>query len=118
MDTREKIIRIDQVTPGEWIGVAGLFDPLTAIQAERIAAIAAREPKRKLLAIVAPGSGTLLPAEARAALMAGLREVSGVVVAEPGVIRARGIDVEEDAEGEARRSQEFVEFVLARQRSK
>jgi hypothetical protein len=118
MDTREKIVTVDEITGEKWVGIAGLFDPLTVEQAERIAAAAARMPDRKLLVVVTPGNGTLLSAEARAALVAGLREVQAVVIAELDAVRARGIELEEDTEGEARRSNEFVEFVRARQRSK
>jgi hypothetical protein len=118
MDTRKKIVTVDEITGEGWVGIAGLFDPLTVEQAERIAALVSRVPDRKLLAVITPASGTLLSAEARAALVAGLREVRAVVIAEPDTVRARGIEINEDQEGEARRSSEFVEFVLARQRSK
>ena len=118
MDTREKIVSIEGITGKDWVAVAGLFDPLTLKQAERVAAIASRNSDRRLLVVVVPGKDTLLPADARAALIAGLRDVIAVVIAEPDAVRARGIQVEEDAKGEARRSEEFVEFVLERQRSK
>ncbi|HLH03281.1 MAG TPA: hypothetical protein VKX25_10955 [Bryobacteraceae bacterium] len=118
MDTREKIVSVEEISGEGWLAVAGLFDPLTLEQAERVATIAGRQPERRLLAVVEPGNGTLLSAEARAALVAGLREVSAVVIAEPDAIRAHGIEVEEDLPGEKQRSEQFVQFVLARQRAR
>jgi hypothetical protein len=119
MDTRQKIITLEQVLRGDnWVAAAGTFDPLTLEQAERLAALAGREPGRKLLAVVEPGNRTLLSAEARAALVAGLRVVDAVVVATAQQVRARGLAIEEDPAGEQRRSSNFVEFVLARQRAK
>jgi hypothetical protein len=117
MDTREKIVSVEKINGKDWIGVAGLFDPVTLEQAERIAAVATRHPGSRLLAVVLPANGTLLSSEARAALVAGLSAVQAVVIAEPEAIRARGIEVEEDFAAEERRSKEFVQFVLARQRA-
>jgi hypothetical protein len=119
MDTREKIATVDSVMRfaknGKWLAVAGRFDPLTLVQAQRIAAIS--QPDRKLLAVVLPAADTLLPAEARAALVAGLREVDAVVIANPNEIAQPGLPIDYDSGAEQKRSIEFVEFVLARQRT-
>ncbi len=55
---------------GAWVVIAGLFDPLTALQAKRLSGF--RRAGRKLMAIVEPGENPLLNAEARAALIAAL----------------------------------------------
>src|SRR6266851_5713547 len=90
MDTREKIAPLDdlprRMAEGEWVVVVGLFDPLTATQAERVAEI--RKRGEGLLAIVLDDPDTLLAADARAALMAGLRDVRLVCVARAGEWRA------------------------------
>ena len=119
MDTREKIVSIDAVpallVTGEWTVVAGLFDPLTLAQAQRVAATA--EAGRRTLVVVIPDPDTLLPAQARAALMAALRDVDAVVIADPEQISGPGRRVHEDAAAERERSAEFVRFVLRRKRS-
>jgi hypothetical protein len=118
MDTREKIIATEDIPDSDWIAVVGLFDPLTVNQAQRIADVRTREPQRPLLAVVLPGENTLLSAEARAALVAGLRNVDAVVIANADQIVSRGLPLEHDPAAEQRRSTEFVEFVLARQQAK
>ena len=83
MDTREKIVSLPQLpallATGKWQAITGYFDPLTPAQIERLAA--ASHDGRKLLAIVDPARNTLLPAEARAQLLASLRMVHAVVIA-------------------------------------
>jgi hypothetical protein len=124
MDTREKIVEIDQLSDllsrGEWSIVSGLFDPLTLVQAQRIAAIAAGG--RKILAVVHPDENTLLTPEARAVLVAALREVDAVVVAEPQKLIMSYPDwshfhADGDFEADRQRSADFIEFILRRQQS-
>lgn len=124
MDTREKIVPVRDVWPrlahGKWLAMVGLFDPLTVTLAKHVAESAA--PGRNLLAVVLDADHTLLPAEARAALMASLRTVDLVTVAKSHEWRAtvgsgRRIEILEDAEWERRRSTEFVELVLKRDAS-
>lgn len=121
MDTREKILpprSLSQLlASGEWTLVAGFFDPLTEVQARRLAVLS---QGRKLLAIVLESEDTLLAANARAALIAGLREVDAVIIAPPDdwrslIPRRPGIEIIEDEAGERARSAEFVQFVLRRQ---
>ena len=123
MDTREKIVPLAELPsrmgPGKWLAVVGLFDPLTAVQASRLAELA---DGRRLLAIVLDEPGTLLPADARAALIAALREVSVVSIAAPGEWESKlpgtpTVTVSYDPEAERARTAEFIEFVLNRQAS-
>lgn len=115
MDTREKIVPLEElrrrVGAGEWLAVVGLFDPLTALQATRVAEIGNGEGQ--LVAIVLDEPDTLLPAEARAALVAGLRRVRLVSIARR--------DEWRNLLGQAKifedrtHSGEFVKFVFERQ---
>jgi hypothetical protein len=121
MDTREKIVALEiafaQLEHGDWIVVPGLFDPLTSLQARRIAEL--RSGGRRLLAIVLDSQGALLSAEARATLIAGLRDVDAVTIG-PATWRDRiragpSTEVVNDLEAEEERSAQFVQFVLDRQ---
>lgn len=125
MDTREKIVPLDKVAArlgsARWMGVVGLFDPLTAVQACRLEEVA-KSSGRKLLAIVLEAQDALLPADARASLVAALRMVDLVATAEPQRWRsalAEGTDVQiaEDPEGERARSADFIRFILDRRQS-
>ncbi|HEY3938146.1 MAG TPA: hypothetical protein VGL97_11990 [Bryobacteraceae bacterium] len=124
MDTREKIVPVRdlgaRLAHGDWLALVGWFDPLTATLAKQVAESTA--PGRNLLAVVLDADDTLLPAEARAALMAALRAVDVVTMAKPHEWRAMAassarIEIVEDSEGERRRSAEFVELVLKRDAS-
>jgi hypothetical protein len=115
MDTREKILPVEKAREltaiGDWVLLVGAFDPLTATQARRIAAL--KQSDKRLLAVVQPADEELLPTEARAILVAALREVDAVVIADS----ADGFKgtVVEDRAGEAERSAEFIRFILRRQ---
>jgi hypothetical protein len=124
LDTREKIVELSeaakQFAVDRWTVVPGLFDPLTAAQAKRIGELTGGG--RKLAAIVLNGKQTLLPADARAALVAGLRAVNLVTIAHGDEWRealgtSEHLRVIEDPQGEAARSAEFVQFVIDRQKS-
>ncbi len=119
MDTREKIKDLNTVSAlletGEWTVVAGVFDPLTLTQAQRIAAAA--QAGRRVLALVVPDADTLLAAEARAALVAGLGTVTAVVIADPRQINVPGSDFQHDVAQDRQRSAEFVSFIMRRQQS-
>ncbi len=125
MDTREKIVPLDKVAAllgtAPWVAVVGVFDPLTAVQACRLADIS-RNSGREIFAIVLEAHDTLLPADARAALVAALRVVQLVTTAEPQGWRSTlagntDIRIIEDAEEERTRSAEFVQFILDRQQA-
>ncbi len=108
---------------GEWVVVAGYFDPLTASQAVRLANL---KQGRRLFAMVIERSGALerssalMSTEARVALVAALREVDAVAKApaeswQQAIPDKLTVEVSADLESDARRSQDFVELVLARQ---
>lgn len=94
--------------------MVGLFDPLTAAQARRLHG-------RKLLAIVLDAPDSLLPAQARAELVAALRSVKAVLIAKPETWRSQlpkfCSTIIDDLEEERNRTAEFVNFVLHRQRN-
>ncbi len=79
MDTREKIITATQAeaiaAQGATI-ISGYFDPLVASHAERLSAL--KPDGRKLLVLIATPDNAILPAAARAELVAGLRAVDYV----------------------------------------
>jgi hypothetical protein len=115
VDTREKIVPLDELrrrlATGEWLAVVGLFDPLTASQATRVTEAAAGHGE--LAAIVLDEPDTLLPADARAALVAGLRRVRLVSTARPSEWR-RALGQTKVFEDRTH-SDEFVKFVFERQ---
>jgi hypothetical protein len=79
VDTREKIIDAGQAARIAAEGatvVSGYFDPLIAAHAERLAAL--KVPGAKLLVLIATPENAILPAPARAELVAGLRAVDYV----------------------------------------
>ncbi len=85
VDTRSKIVPPEcfgqLMETGDWIVIAGLFDPLTAVQANRLAAF--RKDGGKLAAIVLKDPNALFDDDARATLIASLRDVHAVTIAEP-----------------------------------
>ena len=122
MDTREKILPVEKVASllrnGEWTIVVGQFDPLTVAQAKRLNALKAQGGK--LMALVLESDQSLLPATARALLMAALRDMDAVAVAAPESWRANlplegNLRIVEDTHAEEARSAEFVRFVVERQ---
>ena len=124
MDTREKIVRPESLPAllekETWVIVVGFFDPLTVAQAKRISAVAAAGSKT--LALVLSGPDMLLPAEARAMLVAGLRDVDAVAISDDSdwrrfIPEAAHVSILEDQTAEQARSAEFVAFVIERQRS-
>jgi hypothetical protein len=122
VDTREKIIP-EALLPGllaagYWVVVVGRFDPMTADEAERLAEFARLG---KVLGIVLEDEEALLPAAARAMLVASLRDVSAVLITHPEKWKAllptnAALSVVEDVAGEGARRREFIECVLNRQR--
>ena len=121
MDTRQKIISLGDLAASlanaRWQAIAGLFDPLTLVQAERLAAAG-----DNVLAIVDPCQDTLLDANARAILIAALRSVKLVVIAsrkewEPVLARFSRVQVDDDEAADRARSAAFAEFILQRQSS-
>jgi bifunctional ADP-heptose synthase (sugar kinase/adenylyltransferase) len=86
MDTRRKILSLDaagRLPRGSVTAVTGCFDALRAVHARRLAAL-----PRPLLAVVLPCADALLPQRARAEMVAALRVVDYVVIAEERVLDA------------------------------
>jgi len=101
---------------GVWTVIAGLFDPLTALQARRVE----KEARGRTLVVVLENSDTLLPADARCHLMAALRSVDFVVQASEQdwhsiTLHGKNVQVIDDKQAEKQRSQDFVELVISRQ---
>lgn len=92
----------------EWITLVGFFDPMTAAQANRIAQH--RKSGRKLAVVVLEGEEALLPAAARAAMVAALRAVDAVSIASPERVSV----AREEIAAEHARTAEFVQFILDR----
>jgi len=123
VDTRAKIVPYRELSSligrEKWIAVVGSFDPLTATQAGRLADL--KRTGCKLLAVIVDEEGGLFTAEARAALVAALREIDAVLVANKSDCTALAanpaLEMVMDSEGEKRRTHEFIEFVVRRQSS-
>jgi glycerol-3-phosphate cytidylyltransferase-like family protein len=84
MDTRSKILTPERALAlprGALAVVTGTFNPLLAEHARALAAVRNRTPERPLLAVILPAEPALLPAEARAALVAATRMVDYVLIA-------------------------------------
>jgi hypothetical protein len=120
LDTRRKIVPLQQAETllqrGAWTVIVGWFDPLTAVQARRIAS----HKSGQTLAVVLESLDTLLPAEARCNLVAALRSVDLVAQADEHNWRSIAfqnahVHVINDVQAEKRRSQDFVELIISRQ---
>ena len=98
LDTRQKIL------DGEVVLVTGHFDPLTAEHARRLESL--RKPGHALVVVITSPAHPILPARARAELVAGLAAVDRVLIAED-VLREEAADFE--------RTRELVEHVRSRQ---
>jgi mannitol-1-phosphate/altronate dehydrogenase len=121
VDTREKIVPLSdlarRMAGHSWLAVVGLFDPLTAVEAKRLAGVA--RDGRKLLAVVLDAQDTLLEANARAVLVAALRTVDLVTTAggpewRHAVPPEMELGIIEDMTADRARSAQFVQFILNR----
>lgn len=113
MDTRTKIVPAEEaeriVAEGATV-ISGYFDPLLASHAERL-----QELKRdgaELLVLIAEPDEPILPARARAELVAGLRVVDYVCESSDGITPEVSIEQED-----RRRREDLIERVRARQRT-
>lgn len=82
MDTRTKIIdaaKAASIAAGGATVVSGYFDPLIVSHADRLASL--KTNGAKLLVLIATPENAILPAAARAELVAGLRAVDYVAEA-------------------------------------
>lgn len=115
MDTRTKIISPDDARKcADAYIVSGYFDPITHAHAERLAAL--KKPGRPLLVLVATPANPILPAAARAALVAGLACVDSVT--EIGSTYPDGLHPHTQLEAEdSDRLEQLIEHVQARQQA-
>lgn len=121
MDTRQKIKTFAELRPllehGAWTIFAGEFDPLTPALAARVESRVS--PGFRLLAVVQPGSDTLLDAPSRAVLIAALRAVDAVMIEascewRPWAASNPDLRVIEDRETSLRDRREFEQLVIGR----
>jgi bifunctional ADP-heptose synthase (sugar kinase/adenylyltransferase) len=113
MDTRKKIIDAVQAASVAADGatvVSGYFDPLIASHAERLAKL--KPDGAKLLVLIATPANAILPAAARAELVAGLRSVDYVAELADGVIPHIRLEQEDDE-----RYRVLLQHVHARQKA-
>src|SRR5271155_1933173 len=113
LDTREKIVDAAQaasIAASGAIVVSGYFDPMVASHAERLASL---KTGAKLLVLIATPENAILPAAARAELIAGLRAVDYVAEIADGLTPQIRLE-QEDAE----RFSDLLKHVHARQQCK
>jgi hypothetical protein len=113
MDTRKKIIDAAQAASIAAAGatvVSGYFDPLIASHAERLAKL--KPADSKLLVLIATPANAILPAAARAELVAGLRAVDYVAELADGVVPLIRLEQEDDE-----RYRALLQHVHARQKA-
>ena len=112
MDTRTKIV--DAVAAARIAAsgakvVSGYFDPLIASHAEQLARL---KDGATLLVLIATPENAILPAAARAELVAGLRAVDYVAELGPGLTPQIRLEQEDN-----RRFQALLEHVHSRQKA-
>jgi bifunctional ADP-heptose synthase (sugar kinase/adenylyltransferase) len=115
VDTRTKIIsnKEARAVAGAVI-VSGYFDPIIHAHAERLASL--KKPGQSLLVLVATPANAILPAGARAALVAGLACVD--YVTEIGGSYPEGLQPQTQLETEdASRLEQLIQHVQARQQA-
>ncbi len=113
MDTRTKIVPLteaQQIAARGAIVVSGYFDPLLAGHAERLHSL--KREDTPLLVLIADPGNPILPARARAELVAGLAVVDYVVESGNGLMPHIRLEQEHD-----KRLDELIEHVHARQRA-
>jgi hypothetical protein len=113
MDTRKKIVDASQAARLIAAGataVSGYFDPLIATHAERLTQL--KSPDAKLLVLIATPANSILPAAARAELVAGLRAVDYVSELTDGLVPTIRLEQED-----AQRYQALLRHVHARQKA-
>jgi len=111
MDTRKKIITAAQaasIAAGATV-VSGYFDPLVASHAERLAQL---KTSQKLLVLIATPPDAILPAAARAELVASLRCVDYVTESGDGLVPTVSLELEDD-----QRYRALLRHVHARQKA-
>ncbi|MBZ5602639.1 MAG: hypothetical protein LAO79_10070 [Acidobacteriia bacterium] len=113
MDTRGKIISAVEASRLAATGalvVSGSFDPMLASHAARISGL--KREGVPLVVAIATTADTILPARARAELVAGLRAVDYVVESVEGLVPNIRLEPEDAA-----RLEKLIEHVHARQQA-
>jgi hypothetical protein len=113
VDTRTKIVTAEDaaaIAAAGAIAVSGYFDPLTASHAERLAGVK-RDGKHALLVLIATPENPILPAQARAELVASLGVVDYVTELDASLKAQIHLEEEDQA-----RFGRLLEHVHARQR--
>jgi hypothetical protein len=111
LDTREKIISADRAAALARDGatvVSGFFDPMVASTAARLSEL--KQHGKPLLVAITTAPDSILPARARAELIAGLRVVDYVVESDAGLTPATKLEREDTA-----RLADLIRHVHARQ---
>jgi glycerol-3-phosphate cytidylyltransferase-like family protein len=98
LDTRQKIL------DGEAVLVTGHFDPLTAEHARRLELL--KQPGRALVVVITSPEQPILPARARAELVAGLAAVDRVFIAS---------EIAHEEAADLERTRELIQHVRTRQ---
>lgn len=115
MDTRTKIVSVAEagrIAGAGAVVVTGYFDPLLAAHAERLAGL--KREGRPLMVAIADPENPILPARARAELVAGLAVVDYVVESVSGLTPGLMPDFRLEPEDQAR-IEDLIERVHARQ---
>jgi bifunctional ADP-heptose synthase (sugar kinase/adenylyltransferase) len=115
LDTRTKILTPDDARKLEGATiVSGYFDPITTAHAERLKGL--KKPDQPLLVLVATPANPILPAEARANLVAGLACVDAVTII--GGAYPEGLTPQTQLETEdAARLEQLIRHVQMRQQA-
>ena len=127
MVTREKIVPLEsaaeKTATGQWVVVLAWLDPLTAEGAEQIGEIARANESRSVCAVILESEFALLPSSVRTALAAALSSVdlvtSGCRQQALAIWNEDGdrLSIVDLSEHGARSSQDFVDLVIAKQRT-
>jgi bifunctional ADP-heptose synthase (sugar kinase/adenylyltransferase) len=122
MDTRSKILTLAEAASlaGPLAMVTGYFDVLRAAHIRDLDRVRRREHGAKLLAVVLPAPGEILPQRARAELVAALRVIDYVVIADEAAAcrlahSLEPVEIVHLEAADARRARELKEHVHRRQ---
>lgn len=115
MDTRTKIVSNEDARAiHDATIVSGYFDPMTGAHADRLRGL--KKPGRPLIVLIATSANPILPAEARAQLIAGLACVDRVTII--GATYPDGLTPNTQLETEdAARLEQLIRHVQARQQA-
>lgn len=124
LDTRRKIVAPEAISRSQPIVlVSGFFNPLLASHASRLETL--RRDGWRLAVLLSDPPDPVLPLQARAELVAALRAVDYVVVADGAatdhnseseiILRVQPAEIVREQEADQRRTRELIAYVHARQ---